>query len=86
MVCNTQKDEPPVKRAGTIFQIGLAPQSTGNDVRKVLCAALQGDAAVRIELAVALLTPSDELNDLIVKLPDWLNVAPMVSFQSVWTF
>lgn len=53
---------------------------------KVSCAALQGDAAVRIELAVALLTPSDELDDLIIKLPDWLNVAPMVSFQSVWTF
>ena len=41
---------------------------------------------VRIELSVALLTPSQDLKDLMNKLPDWLNVAPMVSFQSVWTF
>lgn len=69
-----------------IFLISLIPHPLAMVFEKASCAALQGDAAVRIELAVALLTPSNELYDLISKLPDWLNVAPMVSFQSVWTF
>ena len=78
--------EPQLAIAVTCRKLGASVQDAScMDLLKEL-SNVQGDAAVRIELHVALLTPSKELKDLMTKLPDWLNVAPMVSFQSSWTF